>query len=338
MCVHTTGCPASSLVARNRLPLLARRPPLRVGSPPIGEQSYINAATAPPLCSSCAAATSGGRGVWGAGGRRRRPGGAEDPARCGAGARLSPPTAGRGAGSAARGPRASGSATAPPRAPAPRRASRAPWAPARPAAASSFPSPAAPAAVAGRGAAPSAQVPSAGGSGAGDRRRRGRCCCSCPRGPAGRPPARRRGPWPPKPWLPLRRIRDLSSPPGGPAPPPQVAAAPDLAPWYAHLRRRGLLAAERVCSVPAPSSSGPRPRAGVPARTFPLAPSRGLCSHPSNLPVAWRPGPPDFPPAPSRGLCASPGAPSQTPYPFAPGPHLTPHNPSPSSLGLCPLT
>lgn len=131
----------------------------------------MKAATAPPLSSSCAAATSGGRGVCGGAGAveaatRRW----EDSARRGVGGSVIPAHrgAGRGAGSAAPGPRAPGSTTRSSAARAPSGASQASWAPAWPAAAFSFPSPAGPAAVAGSGAARSAQVPSAGGSRAGD--------------------------------------------------------------------------------------------------------------------------------------------------------------------------
>lgn len=110
-CVHTGG-QASSPVAPDRLPRLARRRPCGWAAPSWG--AVLGSGGQDPrefLLRRRHERVGEGCAGWRRRTLGRRPGGAEDPERWEAGARLSPPTAGRGAGSAARGPRAPGSAT-----------------------------------------------------------------------------------------------------------------------------------------------------------------------------------------------------------------------------------
>lgn len=285
------------------------------------------------------------RGVRGRGGGGE--GGGRDPE-----VRRTPRAAGRGLGSprppqgGAQAPRRWDRALleappAPPRARAPRGASRAPWAPAPPAAASSSP---APRRLSQSLAAEQRRAPryrARAGAGPGTRRRAAAAAAPVPAGQLGVLPHAAGDRDRPSPGclcvgsetcLPHRGLCCGSR---APALPPQVTAARDLALRYAHLPRRGLPPAERARPSPAPSSSGPRPR-----RTSPSQPSRPppLGGSAPTGPTSQSSAVLDFPPAPSRGHCASSGAPFQTPSPFAPCPHLTPYNRSPSSLGPYPLT
>lgn len=212
-----------------------------------------------------------------------------------AGALLSPPTAGRGAGSAARGPRSRQHPPAPPRALAPRSTSQAPWAPAWPAAASSARSPAAPAAFTGSGAALSAPGtgrrrewgPRPGGR-VGRGRRRG-CCSFCPRWSARRPPtpARRKVPCQPKPGGCLCTGCEKCLLPGfalasGPLPcdPQHYGSRPSARthpPATAELAPRPRAPIGLLLPPPRVLAPGRHPR------PYLTASSRGFCSHPSNL-------------------------------------------------------
>lgn len=229
------------------------------------------------------------------------------PPACKARARLSPPTAGLGAGSAAWGPRAPGSSHRSSARIGPSRRFPGSWAPARAVAASSSPGPAAPAAVASGGAALRApgtertpepgRRPLAGWGGGGG-------AAAAPSLPASRPASSRaRG----------ASALALTSPPG-------VLLWP-LGPHPATSQHHGSPPGAPLLPRPGSARSTPAPTSQVPAPGSVLAQS---CCPPSLGKSAPRVAPPEL----------------LSPLVQATLPHTCdlPKNPSPSSAGCRPLT